>query len=106
MNIFAPILAAAASLMVSTEEPRNPLRCHLNEVVTTCRTYPTEGNGFRVEFDHADEPVFTFTPVRVDTTQGALYTDAYGNEWRMFGHRSIHMVEMGGFFNEIYIENP
>lgn len=113
MKLFASLLAAAAIALPaasSVEEPRRSLVCHLNTVISTCKVFPVGNNGFRVEFDHADKPSFTFTPARIGnpdkTTDGEIYLDGRGKEWRLFGHHSMHLVEWGGFLNQLYIENP
>ena len=83
-----------------------PLRCGLNDLTSSCHTSPVDGGGFRLEFSHADQPVFTFKRIGAATTDGQLMESDTGVKWRMTGHRSFELVEVGGFGNRIWVSAP
>ena len=83
-----------------------PLDCTINGIVSTCRTEPAAKEGFKVYFSHADQPLFTFTPVGAPTTDRREMVDGSGQKWAMSGHRSFELEEIGGFGNRITVSKP
>jgi hypothetical protein len=83
-----------------------PLQCWLNTVASTCKTTPTAKGGFRLEFSHADQPIYTLTPVGPATTDRQEMVDSTGTRWPMSGHHSFELEEVGGFGNRISVSAP
>ena len=87
-------------------KPQWPLQCTLNEIASTCRTEPAAKDGFTVYFSHAEQPIFTFTPVGAPTTDRREMVDSSGQRWAMSGHHSFELEEIGGDGNRITVSSP
>lgn len=83
-----------------------PMKCTLGGVVSTCRTEPAAKEGFTIYFSHADQPIYTFTPVGAPTTDRREMVDGSGQRWAMSGNRSFELEEIGGYGNKITVSNP
>ena len=90
----------------SQDRAKFPLLCTINGIASTCRTEPAPKDGFTVYFSHAEEPIFTFTPVGAPTTDRREMVDGSGQKWAMNGHRSFELQEIGGFGNRITVSHP
>lgn len=87
-------------------KPQWPLQCTLNEIASTCRTEPAAKDGFTIYFSHAEQPIFTFTPVGAPTTDRREMVDSSGQRWAMSGHHSFELEEIGGYGNRITVSSP
>ena len=88
------------------DQAKWPLSCTINEINSTCRVEPAANSGFTVFFSHAEEPIFTFTPVGAPTTDRQAMVDGSGRRWAMSGHHSFELEEIGGYGNTITVSSP
>ena len=77
----------------------------------TCRVGPLKGvkDGFFIRFDGTYDAYwgnFRPAPGHQPSTDGRLMVDDQGNRYRMSGHHSFVLREVGGFHNVIEVNLP